>query len=132
MNETSSLEEAGAVSYGLQGVLLECRSDSIQMIADAIGSIMSRVDLEAGGFFGHAKAIISSSSESISVNGVDPSLGVKVTGIITLGGKCEVKVMVAALDIPMPTLRMIMEEEMTLVEGFIRDVSRSKRILEVK
>ena len=131
MNEPSSLEEAGAVSHGLHGVLLECRSDSIQTIADAIGSIMSRVDAEVGGFFGHAKAIISSSSESISVNGVDPSLGVKVTGIMTLGGRCEVKVMVAALDIPLPTLKLIMEEEMAQVDGFIRDVSRSKKIVEV-
>jgi hypothetical protein len=132
MNEPSSLEEVEGVSYGMQGIIPECQPDSLQKVAEAVKLIMERVDEEAGGFFGHVKAILSSSSESASVNGVDPILGVKLTGDVTVGKMCEVKVMAVVLDLPLQTLRGIVEEEMARVEGFRPDASRTSKIVEVK
>jgi hypothetical protein len=63
---------------------------------------------------------------------VDPILGVKLTGDVTVGKMCEVKVMAVVLDLPLQTLRGIVEEEMARVEGFRPDASRTSKIVEVK
>jgi len=117
MIEQSSIEEAGAASFGISGrvaVFDDIFSNSLQK---ALSDIVSSIELTTGGFLGHAKSIITCHEGTMGINIVNSKIGAELTGLLSHGENCIVKVMVAALDIEYDSLKSIVLKNLGKVKG---------------
>ena len=118
----SSIEEADANSYGVAGTIEQFNEERRKEMEAAMMAIAEEISDVADGFFGHVKAVMTSTNGWIGLNLVDTRLGVDVSGSMS-DGVCDFKSMAVALDIEHESLKRIMHSRLELVKGL--EVRRS-------
>jgi hypothetical protein len=127
-DDGSSIDEVGAASCGLSGMINHWDNDKENEFKQAMLGIASDIAEMSDGFFGHIKAILTSDDKSMSMNLVEPSLGVSVHGEIP-DGSCAFRIIVAALDVDSEYLRKAMNKRLSGIEGLKVESRRSGLIL---
>ncbi len=128
---SSSIDEAEATSYGVSGKIKMWNPDTKKSLEDALLAMCEEISAHADGFYGHIKTILRSTDGWVSMNLVDPRLGVHEAGSMP-DCPCDFKVMAVALDIDHESLRGIMHTKLASVDGLEVIASINAPILNIE